>query len=271
MKSSKKAATKYLFTFIIFLTTLGGCQSTSNKDYGIDKATDLLAQSVKGSVSNYYYETKSKVIITDKGKVTKKYIDQVHFEIERQTINVNEKGDIQFRIVTSNKEGNMALKDLAFLEPGQELFEMVDKYGKPLIVKDISIGSLYYIPRIVLPKEKVKIGDMWSYKGRWISEDTGWPFELLITSKLKSWEDCDGLLCALITSDGQVALPQDFPLKATLKSVIKGTYYYSPVAFEVLWGESESDESFYIEPIDKEIKVKSRSCSYKTDYSKKCK
>lgn len=283
MKSFKKIVTKNIYTkneiikgatnliFVALVFPLFGCQSSGGKDnVDIKKPLDLSAQSVSGSESNSYYETKSNVVVSDQGKVTKKYVSQAKFEIDRTTLHVNEKGDIQFRTVTKNKTGDLTLKDLAYLEPGEELLEMIDKYGKPLVVKDIPLGSIFYIPRVTLPKNPVNVGDTWIYKGRWISIDTGLPFELTVNSKLKSWSDCDGLLCAIITFTGEVSLPADFPLKSTLKSEIKGVFHYSPVSYEVLWGESFSEEEFYIEPIQKLIKVDSRSCSYKIGYNKKC-
>lgn len=225
---------------------------------------------MKGSVFMSNYKTESNVVVLDKGKVDKKYKNSVEFKIDRRTINVNENGDIQFRIVTTDKVGNIELKDLAYPEPGQELYEMIDKYGKQLVVKDMPIGSIYYVSRIALPKTAVKVNDTWSYKTRWISEATGWPFEIQLNSKLKEWADCDGLMCALITFEGSVILPDDFPLKATLSSKLKGEFYYSPVSHEVLWGETFGEEDFFIEPINKRIKVKSKSCSAKEDYIKKC-
>jgi hypothetical protein len=251
---------------MVFITL--SCQTKSIQN---DQAFELYAQSVKGSETLSTYKSESKVEVFDKGKLAKKYTDTVEFKIDRRTINVSEKGDIQFRIVTTDKTGNIELKDLAYPEPGQELYEMIDKYGKPLVVKDIPIGSLYYVARVSLPKDPVKVGDTWNYRARWISEATGWPFEIALTSKLKSWSDCEGLMCAIIEFTGEVILPEDFPLKATLASKIKGIYHYSPVSFEVLWGESQSVEEFYIGPIDKKIKVKSKSCSSKEGYKKKCK
>lgn len=267
MKSFKKIATNIALLFIAL--GLANCSSSPKVNNSSEKV-ELIAQSVKGSTNLTNYQTESDVVVSDKGKVTRKYVDTANFDIERKTINVNEKGDIQFRITTSNKTGNVELKDLAYPEPGQELYEMIDKFGKHLVVKDMPIGSIYYISRVALPKEQVKVGDVWTYKVRWISEDTGWPFDLTIISKLKSWTDCDGLACAVITFDGEVQLPEDFPLKARLKSTIKGEYQYSPVSYEILWGMSESDEEFNIDTIEKNIKVKSKSCSYKIGYVKTC-
>ncbi len=269
MKSFKKTATNLILFSTIAISAIS-CQSSGSKSSGISNAVDLNAQSVKGTESSSFYTTMSKIVISDKGKVTKKYTSQVKFEIDRTTINVNDKGDIQFRTVTKNKSGDIDLKDMAYPEPGQELFEMIDKFGKPLVVKDIPIGSIFYIPRVTLPKNAVHVGDSWSFKGRWVALDTGLPFELRIDSKLKAWSDCDGLACAIITFTGEVLLPEDFPLKSTLKSKIKGTFHYSPVSYEVLWGESFSEEEFYIEPIQKLIKVDSKSCSCKIGYVKKC-
>lgn len=269
MKSFKRTVTNLFVTgssAALIFTSLS-CQTQSAK--APTTPLELYAQSVKGSVSLSQYMSQSDVVVTDKGKVTKKYTDKVSFKIDRRTINVSEKGDIQFRIVTSDKIGNIDLKDLAYPEPGQELFEMIDKTGKPLVVKDMPIGSLHYVARVALPKDPVKVNDTWNYRTRWISEDTGWPFEISLTSKLKSWSDCDGLACAVVEFSGEVLLPEDFPLKATLESKIKGVYHYSPVSFEILWGESESEEEFYIQPIEKKIKVKSKSCSVKEGYTKK--
>lgn len=266
MKSFKKTATNFLILFCSYVTL--SCQSHPKTQD--QSPLEILAQSVKGSISLSTYTTHSDVVVYDKKKVSKKYTNSVEFKIDRRTINVNENGDIQFRTVTTDKKGNIELKDLAYPEPGQELYEMIDKHGKQLVVKDMPIGSIYYVSRVALPKNPVKVGDTWLYNARWISEATGWPFEITLNSKLKAWSDCDGLMCAIITFEGAVSLPEDFPLKATLSSKIKGEYYYSPVSHEVLWGESVSDEEFFIEPIDKKIKVKSRSCSYRDDYIKKC-
>lgn len=266
MKSFKKIATS--FYLIIFSTIyLTACQSSPLTPVDVKKPLELHAQSVKGATSNSFYKTESQVVVLDKKKVSRKYKEFAEFNIKRKTLHVNEKGQVQYLTTTSDKKGNMTLTDLAFPEPGNVLYEMIDKFGQPVVVKDYPIGSVFYLPKVALPKTKVKPGDEWSYKGRWISQDTGWPFELNLISKLKEWSSCEGTLCAIVTFTGFVKLPEDFPLESQLTSEIKGQYYYTPFSNEILWGVSESNEVFKIDKIQKVIRVKSQSCSHKLNYS----
>lgn len=256
----------------LLILSFTGCQISSLKKVSISDPLDLPAQSVKSSVSDYEYVTKSRFWVSLGEKRPKEYIKNARFNIRRRTLHVSPQGDMQFRITTFNKEGNMDLKDLALPEPGEELYEMVDQFGRPMVVKDYPVGSIFYIPRVALPKVKVKVGDEWTYKGRWISQNTGWPFEMNLKSKLKSWSDCRGVLCAVVTFTGEVSLPEDFPVHGSLKSKIKGEYHYTPFSFDVLWGESISSEMFELKnnKVSKIIKLKSKSCSRKVDYFKKC-
>lgn len=230
----------------------------------------LQASTVQNSNSEFRYTTKSDVKVYDKGKKTREYTDFAEFNIQRHTLHVSENGEMQFRVNTSDKKGNMSLNDMAFPEPNETLLEVIDSYGKPLVVKDHPMGSVFYLPRISLPQNSVKEGDRWSYRGRWISKDTGWPFEIEINSKLLAWADCEGTLCAVIEFTAGIILPDDFPLRSTIKSKIKGRLHYAPHSFDVLWGESQSDEMFEIGELQKQIVVKSKSCSYKIGYSKVC-
>lgn len=251
------------------MVLLVACQSTV-KGVDMDGPLPLQASSLQNSNSEYFYSTKSDVVIMDQGKKTREYVDFAEFNIQRHTLHLSENGEMQFRVNTSNKKGNMSLKDMGFPEPNETLLEVIDSYGKPVVVKDYPMGSVFYLPRISLPENPVSAGDKWSYRGRWISMDTGWPFEIEINSRLVSWSDCMGTLCAVIDFDARVILPEDFPLRSTIKSKIKGRLHYSPHSFDVLWGESESDEMFEIEELKKQIIVKSKSCSYKLGYTKTC-
>ena len=268
---TREATKKLVFPLGISFFLLH-CQSSHIKKLNVLDSMDLPAQSIKSSISNYEYTTQSRFRISTNGKMTKKYTKKAQFNIQRRTLQVSPKGEMQFRITTSDKKGNMDLKDLALPEPGEELYEMVNKFGQPLVVKDYPVGSIFYIPRISLPKTKIKVGDEWIYKGRWISKNTGWPFEMSLKSKLKSWSDCNGVLCAIVTFTGAVSLPKDFPIRGFLKSEIEGEYHYTPFSFDVLWGKSSSVEVFELksEKLAKKIKLKSKSCSRKLDYFKQC-
>ncbi len=245
------------------------CQS-SVKSMDIEGPLLLQASSLQNSNSEYFYTTKSDVVVMDLGKKTRSYVDFAEFRIQRHTLHLGENGEMQFRVNTSHKKGNMSLNDMGYPEPNETLLEVIDSYGKPVVVKDYPIGSVFYLPRVSLPENPVNEGDKWSYRGRWISRDTGWPFEIEINSKLTSWADCQGTLCAVIDFTARVILPEDFPLRSTIKSNIKGRLHYSPHSFDVLWGESESDEMFEIAELKKQIIVKTKSCSYKIGYNKNC-
>lgn len=230
----------------------------------------LQANSTKYSNSEFHYMTKSAVKVLDKGQTTRAYSEFADFKIQRHTLHVSENGEMQFRVTTSDKKGNMSLNDMSFPEPNETLLEVIDQFGTPVVVKDHPMGSVFYLPRVSLPRNKVKEGDTWSYRGRWISKETGWPFEIEINSKLLAWADCEGTLCAVIEFNAGIILPEDFPLRSEIKSRIKGRMHYSPHSFEVLWGESHSEEVFSISELEKEIRVTSSSCSYKIGYSKSC-
>ena len=153
---------------------------------------------------------------------------------------------------------------------GKILLEVIDDKAEVLAVKDYPQETIFYLPKISLPKKSVKPGDSWKFSRVWRSLKTGWPFQLDLDLTLKNWVDCGGLKCAHIVFRGAVSLPKSTPLKGTtLKSSIEGEFVYAPNGHQFIWSISKSEEQF--ETALKLVKVNSCTASYQVSPDKEAK
>ena len=150
---------------------------------------------------------------------------------------------------------------------GQILLEVVDSKARVLAVKDYPQETIFYLPKIALPSNKVKPGDSWKFSSVWRSLKTGWPFEIELDLTLDSWVDCGGLQCAYIKFKGAVGLPPSTPLKnSKLESEIEGELVYAPIGHQFIWSLSKTREIFKNDK--KWVDVKSCTASYQTSPDK---
>ncbi len=261
-----------LITFFVF------CSSCSTLP--LEKSNDVRPENIElslimGNRNIDKYKTSSRIKVYALGKeksskLIEKKLEFSEFSLNRKTLFVGDNGQVQFNYWVTELQGDIDLTAMGFPLQGKILTKIINKKAEVLDVKGFPKETVFYLPKIVLPKTAVKPGDTWVYKGRWRNLKTGWPFKVDLKLKLKSWFFCGGLKCAYIVYTGQVSLPEDSPLKkAILKSKIKGEFVYAPIGHQFIWSYSNSVETFLSK--SKRIEVKSCMASFQVSPNKETK
>ncbi len=259
-------------TFLLFLVFLCSCTSLDLPKIEVDEAKKIELSIIPGSVNVERYKTVSRVKVhaldAQKRKtLTEKKIEISNFNLNREALTVDPNGDVQFKYFVTDLQGDVDLTNMGLPPEGRVLVEIVDKFAKVRAVQGFPVGTIFYLPKIALPSQKVKPGDQWVYQGEWRSLKTGWPFQVTLNLSLKNFVQCGGLRCAHITYDGQISLPDTSPLKkSVLKSKVEGEFVYSPIGHQFLWSYAKSVETF--ESLTKLVSVKSCTASYQVSPSK---
>lgn len=249
----------------LLIFTLCSCSAMPLKKVKEDKPRKIELSLISGNLNVEKYKTVSRIKVytlkANKKKLTEKKLELSAFNLNRQTLSVNEKGQAQFKYWVTDVEGDIDLTNMGLPPQGKTLMEVVDKRAQVLVVKGFPEETIFYLPKIALPGKAVNTGDTWSYEGRWRSLKTGWPFEVKLSLSLESWVLCGGLQCAYIKYTGTVSLPEGSPLKgASLTSEIEGEFVYAPVGHQFVWAYSKSSEKFVSS--DKIVDVSSCTASY---------
>lgn len=231
-----------------------------------DEAQKIELSLIGGNLNVDKYKTVSRIRVysLEKGKaekLTEKKLELSEFNLNRQTVSVNDDGQAQFKYWVTGVKGDVDLTNMGLPPQGKTLMEVVDKKAKVVAVQGFPEETIFYLPKIALPQKAVKPGDTWSYSGKWRSLKTGWPFKVTLNLKLKEWVSCGGLQCAHIVYTGAIGLPDDSPLKgAVLESEIEGEFVYAHVGHQFIWSYSNSMETFLSDR--KRVEVKSCTASY---------
>jgi hypothetical protein len=256
------------FIFLLF----GSCSGLGLKSVDQSKPQKIELSLIAGNLNVDRYKTSSRISVhtkTSSGdkKLTEKKFETSSFNLNRQTIDVDESGQATFKYWVTEVEGDVDLTNMGLPPQGKTLVEAVDKKARVLAVKDFPEQTIFYLPKIALPEKAVSPGDEWEYLGRWRSLKTGWPFEVKLNLKLKTWLMCGGLKCAHITYTGAVSLPEDSPLKqSVLDSEVVGEFVYAPVGHQFIWTYSKSEETF--KSPSKVVSVDSCTASHQTSPDK---
>lgn len=262
--------------FLLFVLNLSSCSNMPLKKMKQDRAQKIEILLIGGNLNVDKYKTISRIKVyavddkTKKRKLTEKKLELSNFSLNRQTVSVSGGGEAHLKYWVTDLKGDVDLTNMGLPLQGKTLMETVNKYAQVLAVKGFPEETIFYLPKIALPKKDVKPGDTWPFKGKWRSLKTGWPFKVSLDLRLASWVSCGGLQCAHIKYTGNISLPEDNPLKeARLNSKIVGEFVYAPVGHQFIWSYAKSVETF-ISP-KKKVDVHSCTASYQISPDKEAK
>lgn len=244
---------------------LASCSSIPLKKITVNTPQEVKVELIAGNSNVESYKTFSNIKVyslkDNTKKLMEKKVEMSEFDLNRQSLLVNERNEAHFKYWVTNLRGDVDLSNMGLPPKGKTLLEVIDNKAEVLAVKDYPQETIFYLPKIALPKKAVQPGDSWKFSRVWRSLQTGWPFQIDLDLKLVSWVDCGGLRCAHIKFTGAVSLPSSSPLKNTkLESKITGEFVYAPNGHQFIWTLSESEESFVTKT--KLVKVKSCTASY---------
>ncbi len=263
------------FSFLVLL--FAGCASSlplkkvSNKE-----ATKIEVTGLQGNYNKELFYTKSRVNIferqaNDKKAIEEKLIEdkleEATFSLNRTTLDVDTDQRLQYKTWVTDLKGKVDLTAMGFPPKDGMLLSVVNKNGEVVAVKNMPTETVFYLPRIPLPKTPIKAGDTWTYSKQWRSLKTGWPFMLDLDVEFKDWYNCGGSSCLHVTYKGKVSIPENNPVKdSKLESELEGEFIYAPTGDQFLWTGSKNAEVFNNQ--NKRIKIESCVTSYQVQPNK---
>lgn len=272
MRLFKREVTSMRKFFILFTAVLiASCTSTLPlKKIKLDKPENIEITTLSGNYNIEQFHTKSKIKVFEslkgeKGKsvekATEEKIEEGKFKLHRSVLDVDSGKKIQYKHWVTDLKGKAELTSMGFPPVGSALFSIISNKAEVLAVKGVPLETIFYVPRIPLPKKAVKVGDSWDFSKSWRSLKTGWPFTVNLKVTHKGWYNCGGLNCINISYKGSVVLPPENPVsKGSLKSELSGEFVYAPVGDQFLWSSSKNIEVFKDE--GKRVQVNSCVSSY---------
>lgn len=256
MKWFKRAVTKMRFVFLSLLVlTLSACATgLPLKKIDQKKPRKIEITTLPGNYNLEHFHTKSQIKVyevSNDGKgaeveeLKEDKLEEAFFKLNRTAMDVDANQKIQYKHWVSHLKGKVDLTSMGFPPQGRALFSIVDKHAEVMAVKDVPMETIFYVPRVPLPKKEVQVGDSWAFEKQWRSLKTGWPFTVKLIVTLKGWYSCGGLNCAHIVYAGKVLLPDSNPISGgSLKSNLIGEFVYAPVGDQFLWSASKNEEVF---------------------------
>jgi len=235
------------------------------KKINVEEAQDIEITTLSGNYNIEKFHSKSRIKIFENKKnesgesqeVEKESTEEAYFKLNRTVMDVDTNEKIQYKHWVTDFKGKVDLAGMGFPPVGQALFSITNNKAEVLAVKGVPMETIFYVPRIPLPKKPVKVGDTWDFVKQWRSLKTGWPFIVKLKVTHKGWYSCGGLNCINLSYKGSVILPPSNPVsKGSLKSELEGEFVYAPVGDQFLWTASKNTEVFQ----DKGKKVFVDSC-----------
>lgn len=173
--------------------------------------------------------------------------EQLDFKVKFLPVEVQphldpEKSRIDFKVTTSDKVGEGNLNEFAFPEIGKTLQISLNPYGDVLFVKDYPTHSVFYVPPLSLPKDRVKVGDTWALRANWKTAAEGIPLKLDMITIFKKQLACGGHTCAVLEVSGDVTI-EGLSEEAKLESDVKGLLLFDVDEGNVLWSHVQSDQN----------------------------
>lgn len=243
--------------FLIFLVLLSQVSCSSLKKINSGVGSELKEVGLKAQSLNYSLKEEEKQIYQFRSSSHKKtflenqIINQkeeiVDFELELKAKAVNkEKGLFAYELKTISKDGFIPLKDLGFPELNRKIPYMLDAKARVLRAGSYPPDSIYFIPSVILPDQKVQKGDTWDYVWDYRLIETGIPLRLKVTSILKRFMQCGLRTCADIEVSGLVELSAKVE-NLNYDSELAGRMLVDIEDGSILWQRIRSGESMQTE------------------------
>lgn len=213
---------------------------TPFKKINISEPVELKLKAERNDVEENQFRSETIMNYYSNGQIIRSKEDKVDFIVESKTANVM--GDnIFYEVKTVKKDGFVDLNELAFPELDQEYGITVKDNGEVLRAGTFPKTSIFYVPLISLPKQKVKVGDTWEMAHNWKSSGNHIPLKLELVSILKGYYNCYGSQCALIELSGVIRLDGDVK-GLTYKSDIRGHIFFDMDNGRILWSATKNVE-----------------------------
>ncbi len=201
----------------------------------------------KGGQTKTRYFSHSHILTFENSQLVRERDEVVEFSILNKYTDVNpSNGDISFVSTAVDKDGSVALNDLAFPEVKEKMEYILTTTGEVLKAGEQPVNSVFYLPPVPLPKSEVEVGDTWELTREWIGKNNGIPLQVKVVAILKSLVDCEGKTCAVIEVSGNVGVLADEVLASRFASELQGYVLFSIDKGDVLWSRIQSTETLQL-------------------------
>jgi hypothetical protein len=238
------------------------CASLKSKNFTAtpilnNEPIELKLKSLPGRKENTLFYSNAKVKTYESQQLIREKDEIVEFEVESQSI-ITEGDPDQIRTLLSTikKDGQVDLHDLAFPEIKERIEFVFKPNAEVIYAGNYPKSSVFFIPPLSLPNEKVKVGDTWEMQRSWVSMKNNIPLKLHMVTILKNLYSCGNQgVCADLEVSGVIDIIAAFNNDTKFGSQISGRLIFSLNTGSILWSLVKSTEEISI--ADSKMEVKS--------------
>ena len=206
----------------------------------------LKALAGRKEITNYYSHSKVKTF--EDNQIVREKDEIVEFKVEAETLAPNsENGFIRTIVTTLDKDGLVDLHDLAFPEVKERIEFVFRPNAEVMYAGGYPKSSVFYVPPLSLPNEKVLVGDTWEMQRSWVSMKNNIPLKLQLVTILKNIYECGkNERCADLEVSGDIGIIATLNKSTNFTSQISGRMIFSIDKGSILWSLVKSVESLNI-------------------------
>jgi len=228
------------------LTVLGCSHGTtkglSGREVQISGPVKLEINNEAGHTEVTHYRYDSIKDTHDERKIRVKREEVVDFKTKSVVTSSKGTGEVDVRMETFEKDGEMDLNDLSFPEKGEAIDFVMDRASNVIKAGNYPPESIFFVQPVPLPPQAVSKGDTWEIEQGWLSRNNGMPLKLDIIGILTKFVECgENDRCADIEISGKVTVPTGL-VKATLESKVEGHLLFALRGGLVVWSEIRTHE-----------------------------
>lgn len=260
---------KIIFIFIVLVPSMFvGCKSAPKKidpliqDQSKGEADQkefylLRLNAQTGDVVHTRYHSDSQVEDFESAQKVRDRQDVLDFMVTTKVVESNASA-LKVSTVTVRKDGTASLHDMAFPEVNENIDFVYSRSAQVLKAGEYDNTSIFFMPPISLPDDRVQVGDTWVMNHGWISSQDGLPLHINMVTIFKAVTGCGKYgQCADLELSGKIAiLGQTEMAKARFNSRIWGRMLMALRTGEIVWSEMHSKDQFDAP----EVMSKVRSC-----------
>lgn len=244
------------FVVISISSFLVGCSSAQKSEPAQQKLPEaavkgpvtLKMNAKKGNVENVRYRYHSVSESFEEGAIRLRQESGVEFVTKTETIQADDNKLLQF-VTTTEKSGEVDLHPMAMPELGERLEMGLLRNGQVLMAGSYPKQSIFYVPQMSLPDDKVEIGDTWELEASWVTLDQSVPFIANMVSILKGFVKCGNESCADIELSGEVRLQGSLPIG--FKNEWRGRLLFALESGVPVWSVTESRADYGDEAVQR--------------------
>jgi hypothetical protein len=245
---------------VVTIITLGfahmACSSAEKKPVhnlpqtSMSGPVDLKIGAKQGAHEAVRYRSSSVSESFEEGAIRLRQESGVEFVARFETLKADDAKVLQV-VTTADKEGETDLRTMAMPEVGERLELGMTRKGQILLAGGYPQKSIFFVPQVSLPDDKVQVGDTWDMQAEWVTLDEGVPFAMDMVSILKGFVKCGNETCADVEMSGEVRLQGSIPVG--FKNEWTGRMLFAVGSGTTVWSHVVSREDYAAEAVQRVV------------------